>query len=266
MACLWWLCCLRSPCVHHQPPQCCDRRGSMVGYRARTVLMCATLVVGWHMLREDQALQLALQAEQSRLAAANERLKADLEELRARQERLSTAAQNITERYSAAECERRMPLLAQTSVVYTWVNGSDPDYRELRKKHGGAGTVGGARDRTIEELRYSIRSLIKYIPWLKGHIYIVSPNQHPSWLKRDNPRITVVDQDSLFSTEDGTIALPTFNTNAIEPNLWRIPGLTEVFLHINDDYLFGAPITPEDFFGHGCGGLRLFFEEVCAPA
>jgi hypothetical protein len=235
----------------------------MGGYRARTALMFATLCVGWRTLQEDRALQLALQAQQDRLSTATESLRADLAELRARQERLSTAAQNITDQYSAAECARRMPLLSQTSVVYTWVNGSDPDYRELRKKHGGSGTVGGARDRTIEELRYSIRSLIKFIPWLEGHIYIVSPNQTPSWLVRDNPRITVVDQDSLFTAEDGEIALPTFNTNAIEPNLWRIPGLTEVFLHINDDYLFGAPITPEDFFGHGCKGLRLFFEEVC---
>eukprot|EP01046_Picozoa_sp_COSAG06_P019472 COSAG06_NODE_1391_length_9606_cov_54.546229_4_plen_262_part_00 len=232
------------------------------GYRGRTLLMVATLALGWHTLREDRVLQLELQAQQAELAGVTEKLQADLAELRARQERLTTATQNITAQYSAAECERRMPLLSRTSVVYTWVNGSDPEYRALRKKHGGAGTVGGARDRTIEELRYSIRSLIKYIPWLKGHIYIVSPNQHPSWLVRDNPRITVVDQDALFTEEDGKIALPTFNTNAIEPNLWRIPGLTEVFLHVNDDYLFGAPITPEDFFGVGCSGLRLFFEEV----
>ena len=47
-------------------------------------------------------------------------------------------------------------------------------------------------------------------------------------------------QDSLFTAEDGKIALPTFNTNAIEVNLWRIPNLTEVFLHINDDYIFGS--------------------------
>lgn len=257
----------------------------MIGYRARTVLMVVTLALGYHTLREDRSLQLELSAEKVKLDAVTTSLRGDLAELRARQERLSAASVNLTARYSAAECDRRMPLLSRTSVVYTWVNGSDPAYRALRQEHGGTGTVGGARDRTIEELRFSIRSLIKYIPWLKGHIYIVSPNQHPSWLVHDNPRVTVVDQDDLFTPEDGKIALPTFNTNAIEPNLWRIDGLvtthapprqldlqvdiseiclriqTEVFLHINDDYLFGAPITPEDFFGVGCGGLRLFFEE-----
>ena len=75
----------------------------------------------------------------------SERLRLDLAELRARQSRLSTAAQNLTAAFSAAECRRRMPLLQHTSVVYTWVNGSDPQYRELRKKHGGAGVVGGGR-------------------------------------------------------------------------------------------------------------------------
>lgn len=233
----------------------------MPGYRARTLLMASCALLGYHVLRDDRSLQRSLQREKASLDLVSERLRLDLAELRARQSRLSTAAQNLTAAFSAAECRRRMPLLQQTSVVYTWVNGSDPQYRELRKKHGGAGVVGGARDRTIEELRYSIRSLIKYLPWLQGHIYIVSPNQHPSWLVHDSPRITVVDQDSLFSPEDAELALPTFNTNAIEPNLWRIPGLTEVFLHINDDYLFGAPIAPEDFFGVGCAGLRLFFEE-----
>ena len=110
----------------------------MLGYRARTVLMCAALALGWHTLQEDRALQRALQVQQSRLGAVTEKLQADLSELRMRQERLSAAAQNITDQYSAAECARRMPLLEQTSVVYTWVNGSDPAYRELRKEHGGA--------------------------------------------------------------------------------------------------------------------------------
>lgn len=41
----------------------------------------------------------------------------------------------------------------------------------------------------------------------------------------------------------------------------RIPGLSDIFLHINDDYIFGAPIEPADFFGLGCAGFRLYFEE-----
>lgn len=124
-------------------------------------------------------------------------------------------------------CGREMAELSQTAVVYTWVNGSDLAYRELRKQHGGAGTIGGARDRTIDELRYSIRSLVKYIPWLKGHIYIVAPGgQRPYWLKRDQTRVTMVDQDDLFRNVDKW-ALPTFNTNAIEPHLWCVVDLQQ---------------------------------------
>ena len=41
--------------------------------------------------------------------------------------------------------------------------------------------------------------------------------------------------------------LPTFNSNSIESNLHRIPGLSRIFAIFNDDFFVGAPITPEDF-------------------
>lgn len=54
------------------------------------------------------------------------------------------------------------------SIVYTWLNGSQPCYCKLREKIGGKKAVGGSRDREIGELRYSIRSLEKYMPWHIG--------------------------------------------------------------------------------------------------
>lgn len=42
--------------------------------------------------------------------------------------------------------------------------------------------------------------------------------------------------------------LPTFSSPAIESHLHRIPGLSERFLYINDDIIFGKPIWPEDFY------------------
>ena len=41
--------------------------------------------------------------------------------------------------------------------------------------------------------------------------------------------------------------LPTFNTNSIEQWLYNTPGLPgEIFIHMNDDYLFVGPVN--------CGG------------
>ena len=51
----------------------------MVGYRARTVLMCVSLALGWHTLQEDRALQLALRARCLALVRACEEHLADLQ-------------------------------------------------------------------------------------------------------------------------------------------------------------------------------------------
>ena len=61
----------------------------MIGYRGRTVLMFASLALGWHTLQEDRVLQAGLQVQQGRLSEVTEQLQADLSELRARRDRLS---------------------------------------------------------------------------------------------------------------------------------------------------------------------------------
>jgi hypothetical protein len=51
--------------------------------------------------------------------------------------------------------------------------------------------------------------------------------------------------------------LPTFNSQAIESRLHRIPGLAEHFLYLNDDVFLARPVPPELFFTPG--GLARFF-------
>ena len=42
-----------------------------------------------------------------------------------------------------------------------------------------------------EELRYSLRSLEQYAPWVR-RIFIVTNGQIPYWLNLDNPRVSIV--------------------------------------------------------------------------
>ncbi len=42
-----------------------------------------------------------------------------------------------------------------------------------------------------EELRYSLRSVETFAPWVR-HVFIVTNGQIPSWLNLDNPRLTLV--------------------------------------------------------------------------
>ncbi|XP_059483014.1 N-acetylglucosamine-1-phosphotransferase subunits alpha/beta [Neocloeon triangulifer] len=95
-----------------------------------------------------------------------------------------------------------------------------------------------------EELRYSLRSVEKYAPWVR-HVYVVTNGQIPYWLNLDHPRLSVVTHQQLFVNQSH---LPTFSSPAIESHLHRIPGLSKRFLYLNDDVMFGKDVWPEDFY------------------
>jgi UDP-N-acetylglucosamine-lysosomal-enzyme len=42
--------------------------------------------------------------------------------------------------------------------------------------------------------------------------------------------------------------LPTFNAQAIETHIHRIPGLAKSFLYMNDDFFFAQRVELEDFY------------------
>lgn len=153
-------------------------------------------------------------------------------------------------------------------VVYTWVDDTDPDWRsafeatisQVDRAQMHPSAYEAARFHEGDYLRYSLRSLEMYAPWVR-HVYIVTTGQRPTWLNEESSRVTVVSHEDLFA--EGS-ALPTFNSHAIEANLHRIEGLSERFLYVNDDVFFGDVVFPEDFF-HG-SGIAKFFPSVNAIA
>lgn len=145
-------------------------------------------------------------------------------------------------------------------VVYTWVDGDDPGWRQrrdqaLRELTGVLNDQAANESRYAnrDELRYSLRSLHQYAPWV-NHIWLVTDDQVPAWLDTAHPRVTVVSHRELFG---GSGRLPSFNSHAIESQLHRIAGLTEHFLYFNDDVMFGRPVTPHLFF-HANGVTKFF--------
>ena len=150
-------------------------------------------------------------------------------------------------------------------VVYTWVDGSDPVWaaRKATALEGGVhhpDSDHASRFRDRDELRYSLRSIFRYMPWVR-HIYLVTDQQRPSWLAREQDRVTVVDHSDIL---DPAI-LPTYNSHAIETALHRIPGLSEQFLYFNDDVIVGRPLRPEKFFASN-GSSRMFLSRAVIPA
>ncbi|MCT9006024.1 stealth family protein [Streptomyces rhizosphaerihabitans] len=155
-------------------------------------------------------------------------------------------------------------------VVYTWVDDSDPVWRRRKdaaRRALATGTTSlheqaanGARYTSRDELRYSLRSLHQYAPWVRN-VFLVTAGQVPAWLDTDHPGLHVVDHREIFSDPD---ALPTFNSHAIESQLHRIPGLAEHFLYLNDDVFFGRPVRPERFF-HPNGLTKFFMSKALIP-
>ena len=47
--------------------------------------------------------------------------------------------------------------------------------------------------------------------------------------------------------------LPTFSSPAIETHIHRIPGLSQKFIYLNDDVMFGKEVWPDDFYSHSKG-------------
>ncbi|XP_076687150.1 N-acetylglucosamine-1-phosphate transferase subunits alpha and beta [Andrena cerasifolii] len=140
-------------------------------------------------------------------------------------------------------------------VVYTWVNGSDPMFLTSLKEHVPITDVNTAASRFSDkdELRYSLRSLEMYAPWVR-HVYIVTNGQIPSWLDMDNPRVTLVTHEDIFLNKSD---LPTFSSPAIESHIHRIPGISDKFLYFNDDVMLGAEVWPEDFITQA-GGQKVY--------
>ena len=151
-----------------------------------------------------------------------------------------------------------LPPVAEPSIdiVYLWVDGNDPVWRA--KRHRAAlgmdaaqtealapfGNVEG-RFRDNEELRYSLRALERFFPD-HGHVYLVTDEQTPPWL-RDTSRLTVVSHRDLLPAD----RLPTFDSGNIESYIHRIPGLSERYFYLNDDVFFGAPVRLDHWFWPG---------------
>lgn len=185
--------------------------------------------------------------------------------------RLNPYTQRIPRGFETLDAEvegvavRTLPLMTEPTVdecafpvdvVYTWVDGNDPVWNRAREDRLAAlaGThasetaqtresSGQARFISRDELRYSLRSVHLFAPWVR-RIHLVTAGQVPDWLDVDHPMVNLVDHSVILTAD----ALPTFNSHAIETALHLIPDLAEHFVYFNDDFFLGRPIRPEAWF------------------
>ncbi len=64
----------------------------------------------------------------------------------------------------------------------------------------------GSKNQPWGTLRYLMRGIELYCPWVR-YVHLVTPNQVPSWLNLEHPKLRLVNQDDLIDPRH----LPTFN-------------------------------------------------------
>lgn len=134
-------------------------------------------------------------------------------------------------------------------IVIPWVNSNDQkwqiDYQHFANK-ADKRLNGTERFRDYGMLKYVFRSIDNFAPWVHK-IYLVTNGQKPEWLNLKQKKLVLVQHSDYIESK----FLPTFNSNVIESNLFRIKSLTENFILFNDDTLLNTITTPTDFFKYG---------------
>ena len=150
---------------------------------------------------------------------------------------------------------------SKIDIVYTWVDSNDPKWLKTKQKYKNNKNtnndgVTNNRFRELNELKYSLRSVETYAPWVNNIYIVVADGQRPKWLNLNHPKIHLVNHSEIFPDKSH---LPTFNSQAIECHLHNIPGLAEHFIYFNDDMFFGNNVTPHEFIS---GDNKLYYHKT----
>ena len=134
-------------------------------------------------------------------------------------------------------------------VVIPWVDGNDPVLKAKRAQYGDSASLsrpdigGETRYASLGEIHWCIRSINKFATFV-NKIFIVTDGQDPK-VESTIP-VEIVDHHVIFRNYPEF--LPVFNSTSIETLIWNIPGLSEHFLLMNDDFVLIRDVSPEDFF------------------
>lgn len=130
----------------------------------------------------------------------------------------------------------------QIDLVLPWVDGSDPLWLAEKNKYDPEHGISDVRYESWDNLQYLFRGIEKYMPWVHK-VFFITWGHLPEWLNTSYEKLVVVRHDEYIPKE----FLPTFNSNVIEMNYFRIKELSENFILFNDDLFITQPI-PETYY------------------
>lgn len=132
-------------------------------------------------------------------------------------------------------------------IFLTWVDGTDENWLKEREQYKLETTIqkesnGIERYRSWDNLQYVFRGIENCMPWV-NKIFFVTCGQIPPFLNTHHPKLRLVNHKDYIPEK----YLPTFNSNTIEMNLFRIEELSENFILFNDD-TFPIRYIKEDYY------------------
>lgn len=133
-------------------------------------------------------------------------------------------------------------------IVIPWVDGNDPVWIKEKIEYMGNGCPDMKANTHIryqnwDNLQYWFRAVEKYMPWV-NKVFFVTWGHIPPFLNTEHPKLKVVKHTDYIPEK----YLPTFNSNTIEMNYWRMEEVSENFIIFNDDFFTILPIDETYYF------------------
>ena len=96
------------------------------------------------------------------------------------------------------------------------------------------------KDFDNEELRYSIRSILKNIPWIRK-IFILMPNEKVRFLKNYD----LINNKIVYIKDKDILGYDSSNSLAFQFRYWKMKkfGISDNFIVMDDDCFIGHPLT-----------------------
>ena len=123
-------------------------------------------------------------------------------------------------------------------VLIKYIDISDPNLNRT-----GINQI--SKDEDNEELRYSVRSVLQNIPWIRK-IFILMPNEKVRFFKDPEE----IKNKIVYVKDKDVLGFDTASPSIFQFNLHKMKkfGLSENFILMDDDYFIARPLKKERFF------------------
>ena len=123
-------------------------------------------------------------------------------------------------------------------VIIKYIDLSDPDLKR-------EGIPQLKKDEDNEELKYSVRSILKNIPWVRK-IFIILPNKKVRYFKD----YELIKEKIVYVYDKEFLGFDSANSNTFQFNFWKIKDYnsSDNIIIMDDDYFIGKPLKKSDFF------------------